>query len=58
MLIDLIVTLNITIVDIPSSCEFHGQSYEDGESWQNDCNVCDCNHGNTQCTQVNISCGF
>jgi hypothetical protein len=33
-------------------CDFGGARYEDGETWQNDCNTCWCKQGTVGCTMV------
>ncbi|XP_041972767.1 protein kinase C-binding protein NELL1-like [Aricia agestis] len=41
--------------DCQKSCYFNGTLHPDGSSWQKDCNVCSCVHGNITCRPV--ECG-
>ena len=38
--------------DVPQRCPYEGWSYENGESFDDDCNVCICNDGVVACTEI------
>ena len=37
---------------LPSSCDYKGQSYRNGEGFSDKCNSCSCQNGQVSCTAM------